>query len=56
MPREHTWKQAHSIHVHEIVGPLLKTQKTCIGVKMEGSPRNPLNTKILLQSSQAGKM
>lgn len=39
MPREHTWKQAHSIHVHEIVGPLLKTQKTCIGVKMEGSPR-----------------
>lgn len=52
----HTRKQAYSIHLHEAVGPLLKIPRSCIRIKMKDSPSNPVNTKILLQSSQAGKV
>lgn len=56
MPMPHTRKQAYSIHLHEAVGPLLKIPRSCIRIKMKDSPSNPVNTKILLQSSQAGKV
>ena len=56
MPMERSRKQAYSIHSHETVGPLLKIQRSCIRIEMKGSPSNPPKPKVLMQSSQAGKM